>query len=229
MVSTPIKVKTTNNKDQELEKMCSPFMFGLHVWCADGSRVMSSPPSWVWLIGECVSRLYRGTRRRDLAPLPKIALLTYLTFVSVRVCVCVGGCVRVCSGNSGVAGYGGPVVQLLSMFMFQKQWSDSCSFADPVLTVAFLSPSQCEESVSLHMQFVYKHQKRSYMDLRAMWGFCGGCFHADSVCLISSSITCSYTTHRFSPKSNYLQFIIKLFDPWFLSFQMLLSVKAKRD
>lgn len=47
-------------------------------------------------IGECVSRLYRGTGRRDLAPLPKIALLTYLTFVSVCVCACV--CTRVCSG-----------------------------------------------------------------------------------------------------------------------------------
>lgn len=176
-------------------------------------------------IGECASRLYRGTGRRDLAPLPKIALLTYLTFVSV--CVC--------------EGVFRSVQETQEWWVMGVQWC-SCSpclcfrnnevilvpLQTHFLTAAFLGPSQCEESVSLHVQFVYKHQKRSYMELRAMWGFCGSSFHADSVCLISISITCSDMTHRFSPKSNYLRFIIKLFDPWFLSFQMLLSVKAKR-
>lgn len=58
--------------------MCSPFVFALHVLDArveSESDVQSAELSCDWS-AESAPGLYRGTGRRDLARLPKIAPLT---------------------------------------------------------------------------------------------------------------------------------------------------------
>lgn len=107
--------------------------------------------------------------------------------------------------------------QLLVVFMFQKQWSGSCSPADPLSHCGSASPSQCVESISLHVHCVVacKHQRlQSVMwtlKLSRVSGrkqlFCRRCafdFHPVSHVPIQ---------HGFPPKSHYFQLIPQLWIP----------------
>lgn len=102
-------------------------------------EVMSSLCSWVWVDWSVYPAFIEARCSRVINRYSSKNSSADLTRICVNLCACTWGCVHACSGNSGVVGQRGSVVQLHWMFIFPKQWSPVSASRNPLSVSSFHS------------------------------------------------------------------------------------------